>query len=162
MKPRQRAWRQRLTRSLRLRLVAMFLLLALAMTAVFLSGMQRALSSGWSVVLRPLVSDYIDRLAADIGSPPDVARARSLVDRLPVSVRIEGPRVQFDSHPLRWSHRHDEHDAGDGRDDMPATPEACSPAALPTAIASVSASATQAGRHAHAQSAGSRSAGCCF
>ncbi|MEO7855055.1 MAG: ATP-binding protein [Rubrivivax sp.] len=98
---------------MQLRLVAMFLLLALATTAVFLFGMQRALSSGWSVVLRPLVSDYIDRLAADIGSPPDVARARSLVERLPVSVRIDGPQVQFDSHPRRWSRRHDERDARD-------------------------------------------------
>jgi signal transduction histidine kinase len=79
--------------------------------------MQRALSSGWSVVLRPLVSDYVDRLAADIGSPPDVARARSLVQRLPVSVRIDGPRVQFDSHPRRWSRHHDEHDARDAVDD---------------------------------------------
>jgi signal transduction histidine kinase len=109
LKPRTRAWRQRLKRSLRLRLVAMFVLLALAMTAVFLFGMQRALSSGWSGLVRPLVSDYIDRLAADLGSPPDVARAQLLVQRLPVSVRIEGPRVQFDSHPRRWSRQHDEH-----------------------------------------------------
>jgi signal transduction histidine kinase len=94
--------------------VVLFLALALAMTAVFLYGMQRALSSGWSVVLRPLVADYVDHLARDIGSPPDVARAQVLVKRLPLSVRIEGPQVQFDSHPRRWSHRHDQ---GDDIDD---------------------------------------------
>ena len=43
-------WRRRLKHSLGLRLVVLFLALALAMTAVFLYGMQRALSSGWSVV----------------------------------------------------------------------------------------------------------------
>ncbi len=116
MKQRANTWRQRLKRSLRLRLVLMFVLLALAMTAVFLFGMQRALSSGFTAVLRPLASDYIDRLAADIGTPPDIARAQSLVQRLPLSVRIEGPSVQFDSHPRRWSARHDRHDAG-GDDD---------------------------------------------
>ena len=45
-----RRWGQRLRRSLRMRLVLLFLLLALATTAIFLAGMQRALSGGWSGV----------------------------------------------------------------------------------------------------------------
>ena len=96
-----RRWGHRLKRSLGMRLVLLFLLLALATTAIFLAGMQRALSGGWSGVVRPLVADYVDRLAAEMGSPPDVARAQALVQRLPLSVRIEGPAVQFDSHPQR-------------------------------------------------------------
>lgn len=106
-------WRRRLQRSLGLRLVLLFLLLALATTAIFLIGMQRALSGGWSSVLRPLVSDYVDRLAAEIGSPPDVARAQALVQRLPLSVRIDGPALQWDSHPQRraW-HRGPDEDEG--------------------------------------------------
>ena len=97
-----------------MRLVLLFLLLALATTAIFLAGMQRALSGGWSGVVRPLVADYVDRLVAEMGSPPDVARAQALVQRLPLSVRIEGPAVQFDSHPQRraW-HRGPERDADD-------------------------------------------------
>ena len=110
-KPR---WRQQLRRSLGLRLVLLFLLLALATTAIFVVGMQRALSGGWSSVLRPLVSDYVDRLAAEIGSPPDVARAQALVQRLPLSVRIEGPALQWDSHPQRraWHRGPDEDESG--------------------------------------------------
>jgi len=108
-----RRWRRRLKHSLGLRLVMLFLTLALAMTAVFLYGMQRALSSGWSVVLRPLVADYVDHLVRDIGSPPDVARAQALVKRLPLSVRIDGPQLQFDSHPRRWSRRHEQVDGID-------------------------------------------------
>ena len=105
-------WRQRLRRSLGLRVVLLFVALGAATSAVFVFGTQRALSGGWSAVVRPLVADYVDRLAAEIGSPPDVARAQSLVQRLPLSVRIEGPAVQFDSQPQRraW-HR------GPGEDD---------------------------------------------
>jgi len=99
----------RLRRSLGLRLVALFLVLATAITFIFLAGMQRALSGGWSSVARPLVADYVDRLAAELGSPPDPARAAELVQRLPLSIRIEGPTVQFDSNPGRtaWQRRHD-------------------------------------------------------
>ena len=77
--------------------------------------MQRALSGGWSGFVRPLVSDYVDRLAADIGSPPDLARAQALVQRLPLSVRIDGPALQWDSHPQRraW-HREPDDAQGDG------------------------------------------------
>jgi signal transduction histidine kinase len=84
---RSGAWR----RSLGVRLVALFVLLALAMTAVFSAGMQRALAGSWSELIRPLLSDYVDRLAAEIGSPPDPARARALAERLPLTIRIDAP-----------------------------------------------------------------------
>lgn len=97
--PEVKRWRHRWRHSLRSRLITVFLLLALAVTAVFLAGMQRAFYGGWSEVARPLVSDYVGRLVADIGAPPDIARAQSLVARLPISVRISGPVVNWDSHP---------------------------------------------------------------
>ena len=114
---RLRRWGHRLKRSLGMRLVLLFLLLALATTGIFLAGMQRALSGGWSGVVRPLVADYVDRLAADLGSPPDLARAQALVQRLPLSLRIDGPVVQFDSHPQRraWHRGPDRDDGDDGR-----------------------------------------------
>ena len=89
----QRGWR-----SVGLRIVLLFLLLALAIVLVGASGMQRAMGGSWRALVRPLVADYGDRLAAEIGSPPDVARARALVERLPLTVRISGPHVQWDSH----------------------------------------------------------------
>ena len=109
---------RRLRRSLGLRLLALFLVLALATTAIFIVGMQRALAGGWSELLRPLVADYVDRLAADIGSPPDVARAQALVARLPLTIRIDGPQVQFDSHPGRpaWRPRSTAPDDGPSAD----------------------------------------------
>jgi signal transduction histidine kinase len=106
-----RRWGQLLRRSLGARLVLLFLLLALATTGIFVAGMQRALSAGWSGLVRPLVADYVDRLAAEIGSPPDLARARALAARLPISVRIDGPVLQWDSQPQRraWQRELDDH-----------------------------------------------------
>ena len=111
--PHRHRWhrrlRHRLGHSLGTRLVALFVVLALAVSIVFLGGMQRAFSGGWRDVVRPLVADYVDRLAADLGAPPRIDRARELVDALPLSIRIEGPLVQWDSHPQRrrW-HGHDD------------------------------------------------------
>jgi signal transduction histidine kinase len=82
-------------------MVVLFLALALALTLTFLGGMRTVFSGSWRDVLRPLVADYVDRLAADIGSPPDVARAQALTQRLPLSIRIDGPVVKWDSHPQR-------------------------------------------------------------
>ena len=109
---RWRHARRRLTHSLRARLVLLFVLLALATAAVFLFGMQRLLASGWQGWARPLASDYIDRLAAELGSPPDIDKARTLAQRLPITVRIDGPQVRFDSHPARRRDR--DADDGDG------------------------------------------------
>lgn len=101
--PRQHGWRQRalsaLRHSLRVRLVVVFLLLALGLSVIFLAATQRAIGAGWRLAVAPLVTDYVDRLVAEIGTPPSIERALALTRRLPVSVRIEGPRVQWRSHP---------------------------------------------------------------
>ena len=94
--------RYALRRSLRLKLILLFLLLALAMTGIFLAGMQRAIGVGWRQAAAPLLADYVDRLVADIGSPPSVERARALTARLPLSVRIDGPLVH-------WASRESDH-----------------------------------------------------
>lgn len=91
--------RHALAHSLRVRLVVMFVLLAIALAGSFLFGMQRALSVGWRDAARPLLMDYVDHLAGEIGSPPSVERAQALVQRLPLTVRISGPAVNWRSHP---------------------------------------------------------------
>ena len=104
-----KAWRQAFKRwrhSIKGRLLVLFVLLALGTTAAFLLGMQRLLQSGWQAYARPMVADYVDRLAAEIGSPPDPARARALAERLPIAVRIEGPQVQLDTDPKAGTRRH--------------------------------------------------------
>ena len=126
-----------------MRLVALFLLLALAMAATFLFGMQKAFSIGWRDAARPLVVDYVDRLAAEIGSPPSIERAQALVQRLPVAVRISGPQVNWRSHPS---------EPGSGaplerRQPLEAaTSPACWSAPPPTATASTSRSTCRSGK----------------
>lgn len=107
-----RAWR-RLRHSLRARLTLLFLLLALSMTLMFMGGMQAVMRSGWQELARPLIADYVDRLAAEIGTPPDVAKAEAITRRLPLRIRIDGPVVNWSSRPgeiddaRRDRHRHD-------------------------------------------------------
>lgn len=104
--------RHRWRHSIRRRLVALFLLLAVAISAVFLFGLQRALSSGWQGYARPLLVDYVDRLAAEIGSPPDAAKAEAIARRLPITVSIDGPQVHWASHPPNpWHEKFDDGDA---------------------------------------------------
>ena len=96
-------WHQRarlvLRRSLRWRLVLVFLVLALALAVTFMGGVQKALSVGWRAAARPLLVDYVDRLAQEVGSPPSIEGAQALVQRLPIAIRIEGPQVNWASHP---------------------------------------------------------------
>lgn len=99
-------------RSLKARLVLVFLLLALGTTGLFVQATGGLFSSGWRELARPLVADYLDHLAADIGNPPDPARAQALVQRLPLSIRIDGPQVRWDSHPASHPRRM-RHDRGD-------------------------------------------------
>ena len=87
--------------SIKGRLMALFLLLALGTSVVFFFGMQRVLHDGWTSYLKTFVNDYADRLAAEIGTPPSPARAAALAQRLPLTVQIDGPQVQFDSNPKR-------------------------------------------------------------
>ena len=47
----------------------LFLLLAVAMSAVFLGGIGKAFSSGWRGAVDPLIGDYADRLVAELTPP---------------------------------------------------------------------------------------------
>lgn len=104
MNPWSRPWhqaRRQISHSLKWKLVRLFLLLAIGTTVIFLVGMKEVVRLGWQGWGRPLLSDYVTLLAADIGTPPDVERAKALVARLPISLHIDGPQVQWDSHPQR-------------------------------------------------------------
>ncbi len=120
--PRRDGWHRRahsaLRHSLRVRLVIVFLLLALGLSVIFLAATQRAIGVGWRLAVAPLVTDYVDRLVAEIGTPPSIERALVLTRRLPVSVRIDGPGVQWRSHPDREDREWDDRD-GRRHDDAP-------------------------------------------
>jgi signal transduction histidine kinase len=100
--------RERMRHSLKWRLVGLFLLLAIATTVTFVAGTRELLHAGWQGYGKPLTGHYLDLLSEQVGTPPDVARARALTQQLPIAIRIDGPRVQWDSHPeltRRWQRR---------------------------------------------------------
>jgi signal transduction histidine kinase len=108
-----------LGRSLRLRLVLVFLLLAVAVAATFISGAQKAFSVGWREAARPLLADYVDRLHSEItqtpGGVPSVEKAMALTERLPITITITGPQINWQSHPEDHDHDHGHwHRPGDG------------------------------------------------
>lgn len=98
--PRWRRGLHAVRHSLRWRLVLVFWVLALFMGVTLLASLQKAFSLGWRESARPLLMDYVDHLARDIGSPPSQAQAQALVQRLPITVSIHGPVLNWDSHPL--------------------------------------------------------------
>jgi signal transduction histidine kinase len=95
---RARHW---LGHSIKVKLVLVFLLLAVAVAVAFLVGARQAFSVGWREAARPLLMDYVDHLAAEVvvQGRPSIERAQAIARRLPVTVRIEGPQVQWQSHP---------------------------------------------------------------
>jgi signal transduction histidine kinase len=100
---------RRFKHSLKWRLVSLFLMLALATTVTCVVAFDVLLHSGWEGYGRPLLNNYVDLLSAEIGTPPDVAKAKALVQRLPISIIIQGPTVNWNSHPNRmhpWQAAH--------------------------------------------------------
>lgn len=115
--------------SLKLRMVMVFLLLATAMSFTFIGGAQKAFSVGWREAARPLLMDYVDRLSSEVsagGVAPSIERAQTLTQRLPITIDITGPRINWRSHPeqerphwrqARWrADRTDEAGWGDDTD----------------------------------------------
>jgi signal transduction histidine kinase len=87
----------RLATSLRWRLVAVFVLFAIATTAVFLHGMRALMHAGWRDYGHPLVTGTVDLMTREIGSPPDPAKAEALTRRMPIVIRIDGPTLHWTS-----------------------------------------------------------------
>ena len=119
--PWHRRARQAVGHSIKLRLVLIFLLLALAVAAAFLFGAQKAFSVGWREAARPLLMDYVDHLTADIvvNGAPDVARAQAITERLPLTIDIQGPGVNWRSHPGHEPARWKRESSADGDADWP-------------------------------------------
>ena len=94
---RSRRWRHSLRHSLRVRLIVVFVLLALAMAAVFLGGMQRAFSTGY---FRPYTNS--DVVGAEVGGACKnvIALACGMaagvgLGRRPATTGVGGPRLAW-------------------------------------------------------------------
>jgi signal transduction histidine kinase len=101
--PARAPWHRRahfaLRHSLRWRLMMVFFILALVIALVFATSARRIAATGWNLTAKPLLVDYIHRLADEVGTPPDLERARALTQRLPITLRVRGPQINWDSQP---------------------------------------------------------------
>ena len=90
----------RLTRSLSLRLLIIFLLLG----ALFAYGAQLAVRWVYATdQLRELVSGHlslhVNYVRQDVGFPPEIAQAQAITQKVPVDIRLAGPELDWASHP---------------------------------------------------------------
>lgn len=92
---------KRLRHRLGARMVLVFVLLAALSSLILIGGVRQLLDQGWRSWVQPLMSDYVDRVVQDLGSPPQIERARALTQRLPLEVSIRGPLVNWSSQQER-------------------------------------------------------------
>jgi signal transduction histidine kinase len=89
-----------ISRSLSARLLGIFILTALVFSVVGRFVYLLVLDQDY---LRDVVGGHIslhaDYVLNDIGSPPDIERARAITQRVPVDIRISGPGMEWSSVP---------------------------------------------------------------
>lgn len=89
--------KRRFSHSLSGRLILIFIGMG-ALFVVLVGGtMGRAFHDYFETALRPHLVQYLDYVQADIGMPPNYARAAELSRRLPVTIQISGPQGTWSS-----------------------------------------------------------------
>lgn len=83
--------------SLSTRLVWIFLTMAVLFVVLVGGTMSLAFKHGFEENLRPHLVRYLEYVQADIGSPPDSAKAAALAKRLPVEIHIFKPDETWSS-----------------------------------------------------------------
>lgn len=83
--------------SLSARLLVFFLLFCLCALLILAVSLARGFGSQWQYGIKPHLNQYLSYVNADIGNPPDLARAQALASELPINIYIEGPNTSFTS-----------------------------------------------------------------
>ena len=74
--------------SLSSRLLALFLLTALAAVLLMGSLFSKGLGTQWRRAIVPHLFQYVEYIKDDLGTPIDETRARALADRLPIQIQV--------------------------------------------------------------------------
>lgn len=85
--------------SLIFRVLLYFVISALAVAIVLGWNFASRIKPHFENEILPNLSQYLQYLVQDIGSPPNLEKARSLTDRLQFEIRIEGVGVEWSSTP---------------------------------------------------------------
>lgn len=89
---------KRLTQSLITRLMLYFLLTAVLVIALFGINLAQSIKLHFKQEVLPNIVQYLDYIVQDIGSPPDINKARRLSDGLAFELSITGPDINWQSH----------------------------------------------------------------
>ncbi len=84
-------------RSLATRILLVFIVTSLLITALLLTMIIKGFSTQWRTNVSPHLAQYLNYVNADIGDPPDIERAKELANELPISIYITGPELSFTS-----------------------------------------------------------------
>lgn len=86
-------WRHvRIRHSLSGRLILLFIVSSIAFVILVGGSMAVAFHRGFQDNIRPHLVRYLEYVQADLGSPPNIDRARAMAARLPVDIHIFGAR----------------------------------------------------------------------
>lgn len=83
--------RRRFLYSLSGRLTLLFIGMTLLLLLVLGNSIGRVLRDHFQLTLQPHLQQYLEYIRADIGAPPDLARAEALSRELPLTIEIAGP-----------------------------------------------------------------------
>ena len=82
---------KKIRHSLSMRLLLMFIVAAVVTIVLFQTMIGFLISRHLSEEIAPHAHQYLSYVQKDIGSPPDIDRAKALVSKLPIEIMITGP-----------------------------------------------------------------------
>lgn len=87
----------RFRRSLPTRLLFVFMVVCFCVVILLIATLAGGFRSQWNGGIKPHLNQYLSYVNADIGNPPDIARAEELAKILPINIYIDGPEQRFSS-----------------------------------------------------------------
>ena len=88
---------QKLRHSLSIRLILLFVFTGIIIASIEIYAVSQAIKDGFESSLKPHFKQYTSYLLEDIGTPPDLEKARQLTDKLPIEMQITGQGMRWTS-----------------------------------------------------------------
>jgi len=83
--------------SLSAKLLLLFISMAIVFVMLVGNGIRHAFQEHFKDNIRPHLTQYLEYVKADIGTPPDRARAQELADRMKIDIQISDPNGSWSS-----------------------------------------------------------------
>ena len=84
------------------KLILLFIVMAIVFVMLVGGGIRHAYQGHFKDNIRPHITQYLEYVNADIGTPPDRSRARELADRLNLEIQIIDSQGHWSSSGRLW------------------------------------------------------------